>query len=161
MPGLNPSRERQSFRREGRQPFGERLQRRLVRMADRHHEALPARHGLGLGQLAAHRVERVLVVEEDMAHDGRHAELVRELVADRLRRGARIEEHQAARLDLAQRRLHAGAVRREATAHVVVDADIAVETVECAHDALPHLGVRQRDQQRIRTGIVASAGLHR
>ena len=91
----------------------------------------------------------------------RYAELLRQLVADRLRRGARIEEQQAARLELAQHRLHAGAEGREAAAHVVVDADIAVEAVERRHHALLELGVGQSHQQRIRPGIGAAGRLHR
>ena len=90
-----------------------------------------------------------------------HAELLRELVADRLRRGARVEEHQAARLELAQHRLHARSEGGEAAAHVVVDADIAVEAVERRRHALAQLGVGQRHQQRVGSGIGAAVGLHR
>ncbi len=106
-------------------------------------------------------LERLVVVQKDVAHDRGHAHLLRDLVADRLRRGARIEEHQAASLELAQHRLHAGPEGGEAAAHVVVDADIAVEAVERRRRALLDLGVAQRHQERIGAGIGATGGLHR
>ena len=95
-----------------------------------------------------------------MAHDRGQAHLLRQLIADRLRRGARIEEHQAAPLELAQHRLHAGPEGGEAAAHVVVDAGIAVEAVERRCVRWRNLGVGERHQQRIGPGIGAAGGLH-
>jgi hypothetical protein len=57
-------------------------------MADRDSEALPPRDGLGLGELAPHRVDALVVVEEDVARHARHTKFLRDLVADGLRRGA-------------------------------------------------------------------------
>ncbi len=130
-------------------------------MANRDDEALPARDGLGLGQSAAHRVGRLVVIEEDVARHGGHAQLLCSLLAHCLRRRARVEEHQAARLEELQHGLHAGFARGEAAAHVVVDADIAIETVERGRDSLLQLGVAQRHQKRAGAGIGAAHRFHR
>src|SRR3546814_10737137 len=51
--------------------------------------------------------------------------------------GQRIEEQQAARLQLALHQSHARRRSGEAAAHVVVDADVALEAVEAPGEALP------------------------
>ena len=54
------------------------------------------------------------------------------------------EKQEPARLELAQHRFHARTESSEAAAHVVVDADIAVETVERRGHALFQLGITER-----------------
>ena len=75
------------------------------------------------------------------AHDRRHAHLLRELVADRLRVVRESRNIRPRALELAQHGLHAGFEGGEAAAHVVVDAGEAVEAVERRRRALAQLGV--------------------
>ena len=48
-------------------------------MSDSHDESLPARHNFGFGEPAAHGIDRFVIIEEDMAHDGRHGLILRHL----------------------------------------------------------------------------------
>ena len=133
-------------------------------MADRDGDAVAPRN-LGYAiELGADRRARALVIEEHVAAERRDAGLVREPQPDRARAGAGIEEQQAAPGQFGDHQAHARLVLGEPAAHVVVDADEALEPAEVPVDPAGQLGRREVDHQGVRTGIdrpVVRPRLHR
>ena len=103
----------------------------FVRMADRHDEALRLGQALGLGEPGAHRGQRILVVEEDVARHARQRRSPARSWSPTVCAEVRESRNSKPRaLKWRSVSLAAWPVRGEAAAHVVVGADIAVEAVE-------------------------------
>ena len=131
-------------------------------MADGHRETGMGGDHLDLPQALAHGRGQGLVVEEDVAAGMGHAKALGHPGDDGFLRRPGIEEHQPLGAELAHHRRHALGIAGEFAAHMVADADIAVETAERpAQPAQNVLGLEVANK-RVRPRILVHRfGLHR
>ena len=144
------------------QPAGQHVEGGAVRMADPDGAATAQGHGFQALELAGDRGPVApFVVEEDVALGVGHAGVPGHGGADAGRRGDRIEEQQAAAPERAHDGSHAPGRSGEAAAHMVVDADEAVEALQTPVEPARELRVRQIGAEHVGPGIVAGiARLH-
>ena len=83
-----------------------------------------------LAQLLVYRLDRRHVIKKNIALGKRHVIGERDGGPDCAARSPRIQKQQPTTFELTHHNVHALRIRREFTAHMVVDADIAGKAVE-------------------------------